>query len=97
MQYIKVDEALWASSTLPEGIVERWFIASGDTIKAGERIAEVRVEDALHEIVAPAGGRATIVAAANAVIEPGSILATAGVPIRVKHSPPHRDNCTPQQ
>ena len=76
MHYIKVDEALWASSMLPEGILERWFIASGDTIKAGERIAEVRVEDALHEIVAPASGRATIVATPNAVIEPGSILAT---------------------
>lgn len=52
MQYMKVDEALWAS----------------------ERIAELRVEDALHEIVTPAGGR-SIVATANAVIEPGSILA----------------------
>jgi len=76
MQNIKVDEALWASSMLPEGIVERWFIASGATIKFGERIAELRIEDALHEIVAPADGRATIVAAANAVIEPGSVLAT---------------------
>lgn len=76
MQYIKVDEALWASSMLPEGVVERWFITSGDMVRAGERIAEVRVEDALHEIVTPADGRATIVAAANAVIEPGSILAT---------------------
>ncbi|ESY89392.1 lipoyl domain-containing protein [Mesorhizobium sp. LNHC209A00] len=76
MHYIKVDESLWMSSMLPEGILERWFITSGDTIKAGERIAEVRVEDALHEIVAPADGRATIVATANTVIEPGSILAT---------------------
>jgi len=76
MQEIKVDEALWASSMLPEGVVERWFIASGATIGAGERIAEVRIEDALHEIVAPASGRATIVAPMNSVIEPGSILAT---------------------
>ena len=76
MQDIKVDEALWASSMLPEGVVARWFIASGATIGAGERIAEVRIEDALHEIVAPASGRATIVAATNSVIEPGSILAT---------------------
>ncbi|MER9371114.1 biotin/lipoyl-containing protein [Mesorhizobium sp. M0491] len=66
MQYIKVDETLWASSMLPEGILEQWFIASGDTIKAGDRIAEIRVEGALHEIVAPAGGRATIVATTNA-------------------------------
>ncbi|TIS53173.1 MAG: biotin attachment protein [Mesorhizobium sp.] len=76
MQDIKVDAALWASSMLPEGIVERWFIASGAVIRAGERIAEVRIEDALHEIVAPASGRATIVADANAVIGPGSVLAT---------------------
>ena len=76
MQDIRVDQELWASSMLPEGIVERWFIASGAIIKAGERIAEVRIEDALHEIVAPANGRATIVATVNAVIEPGSVLAT---------------------
>ncbi len=75
MQDIKVDEALWATSMLPEGIVERWFIASGAAIKVGERIAEVRIEDALHEIVAPAAGRATIVATVNAIIEPGSVLA----------------------
>jgi len=36
----------------------------------------VRIEDALHEIIAPAHGRATIVSAVNAVIEPGSTLAT---------------------
>ena len=76
MRHIRVDEALWASSMLPEGIVKRWFIADGAAISAGERIAEVRIEDALHEIVAPASGRATIIAAVNAVIEPGSILAT---------------------
>jgi pyruvate/2-oxoglutarate dehydrogenase complex dihydrolipoamide acyltransferase (E2) component len=65
---------------LPEGVVERWFITSGARIKAGDRIAEVRIEDALHEIIAPANGRATIVATANAVIEPGSILATLETP-----------------
>ena len=73
---IKVDENFWASSMLPEGIVERWFIVDGATIRAGELIAEVCIEGALHEIIAPAGGRATIVAAMNAVIEPGSTLAT---------------------
>jgi pyruvate/2-oxoglutarate dehydrogenase complex dihydrolipoamide acyltransferase (E2) component len=76
MQDIKVDDRLWASGMLPEGIVERWFIASGATIRVGERIAELRIEDALHEIVAPASGCATIVAALNSVIEPGSVLAT---------------------
>ena len=75
MQDIRVDEALWAFSMLPEGTVERWFIADGSRVAAGDRIAEVRIEDALHEITAPAEGRLSIVAAANAVVEPGSLLA----------------------
>jgi pyruvate/2-oxoglutarate dehydrogenase complex dihydrolipoamide acyltransferase (E2) component len=75
MSDVRVDEALWASSILPEGIVERWFFADGAIIAVGDRIAEVRIEDACHEITALASGRLTIVAAANAVVEPGSLLA----------------------
>ncbi len=75
MQDIRVDEALWASSMLPEGIVERWFIMDGVTVAVGDLMAEIRIEDALHEITAPASGRLTIVAATNTVIEPGSLLA----------------------
>src|SRR6202035_3201784 len=77
MQDIKVNEALWASSMLPEGIVERWFIADGAIVAAGDPMAEIRIEDALHEIMAPVSGRLTIVAAANTVVEPGSLLAAA--------------------
>jgi pyruvate/2-oxoglutarate dehydrogenase complex dihydrolipoamide acyltransferase (E2) component len=72
---VKVDEALWASSMLPEGIVERWFFADGAIVAVGDRIAEVRIEDARHEITALASGRLTIVAVANALIEPGTLLA----------------------
>jgi len=73
-QDIRVDEALWASSILPEGTIVRWLIADGSLVTAGKAIAEVRIEDALHEITAPANGRLTIAAAKNNVIEPGSIL-----------------------
>jgi hypothetical protein len=79
MQDIKVDEALWASNMLPEGIVERWFIADGAIVAAGDPMAEIRIEDALHEIMAPVSGRLTIVAAANTVVEPGSLLARLAV------------------
>ena len=79
MQDIKVDEALWASNMLPEGIVERWFIADGAIVADGDPMAEIRIEDALHEIMAPASGRLTIVAAANTVVEPGSLLARLAV------------------
>src|SRR5580700_8028163 len=77
MQDIKVNEALWASSMSPEGIVERWFIADGAIVAAGDPMAEIRIEDALHEIMAPVSGRLTIVAAANTVVKPGSLLARA--------------------
>ena len=32
MRDINIDEALWASNMLPEGIVERWFIADGTIV-----------------------------------------------------------------
>jgi pyruvate/2-oxoglutarate dehydrogenase complex dihydrolipoamide acyltransferase (E2) component len=79
MQDIKVEEALWASSMLPEGIVERWLIADGAIVAAGDPMAEIRIEDALHEITAPASGLLTIIAAANTVVEPGSLLARLAV------------------
>ena len=76
---INADEALWASSMLPEGIVERWFIADGAIVASGDPVAAIRIEDALHEIIAPASGRLTIVAAADSVIEPGTLLARLAV------------------
>ena len=85
MQDINVDEALWASSMLPEGVVERWIIADGAIVAAGDPMAEIRIEDALHEITVPASGRLTIIAAVNTVVEPGSLLARLAV---AEPSPP---------
>ena len=49
MQEIRVDEALWASSILPEGTVVRWLVADGAMIVAGKPIVEIRVENPLYE------------------------------------------------
>lgn len=76
MRDVKIDEALWQSSMLPEGTVVRWFFKDGATVAAGHALVEVRIEDALHEIVAPCAGRLTIVAGVNSVIDPGALLAT---------------------
>jgi Biotin-requiring enzyme len=76
---INADQALWATNMLPEGIVERWFVAEGATAQAGHSVAEVRIEGALHDIVSPVSGRLTILTPANNVIEPGSLLATVAV------------------
>ena len=76
---INADEALWRNSMLPGGIVERWLVADGEIALEGHGLAEIRIERALHEIVAPATGCLTIAAPRLAVIEPGCLLATLAV------------------
>ncbi len=76
MSEVKIDEALWASSIFPEGMVVRWLVPDGAMVSEGHAIAEVRIEDALHEITAPRSGRVTVVASENSVVDPGSLLAT---------------------
>jgi pyruvate/2-oxoglutarate dehydrogenase complex dihydrolipoamide acyltransferase (E2) component len=72
---VRVDEALWGSSMLPEGFVERWFVTDGTLVSRGDRIAEVRIEDSRHEITAPVSGWLLIAAKVNAIVEPGALLA----------------------
>jgi pyruvate/2-oxoglutarate dehydrogenase complex dihydrolipoamide acyltransferase (E2) component len=72
---IKADETLWRNSMLPEGFVTKWMVADGELAKEGHSIAEVRIEGALHDIVAPRDGRVKIEIGVNHVIEPGSLLA----------------------
>ncbi len=76
---INADEALWRNNMLPEGILERWLVADGDTAREGHAVAQIRIESALHDVVAPATGRLAISASALAVIEPGFLLATLAV------------------
>ena len=72
---LKVPDDLWATATLPEGVLERWLVSNGATVRAGEPVAIIRIEEALHEIMAPAHGRLAIIAAESSVIEPGTLLA----------------------
>ncbi len=74
MTDINLHEDLWRNSMLPEGILERWYVDDGTPVTAGERIAEVRIESALHEIMAPAKGVLTILAERNSVVEPGMLV-----------------------
>lgn len=71
---ISVAPELWATSILPEGILERWIYANGRPVEAGDPVAVVRIESALHDIMAPTKGQLHINCQANAVIEPGSII-----------------------
>jgi pyruvate/2-oxoglutarate dehydrogenase complex dihydrolipoamide acyltransferase (E2) component len=80
---INADEALWRNNMLPEGILERWLVADGETAREGHAVAQVRIEGALHDVVAPATGRLAILAPTLAVIEPGFLLATLAVDAEV--------------
>jgi len=73
---IAVSPDLWATSMLPEGVIERWLYPDGSRVEAGDPIATVRIEDALHELVAPARGRLNIGLKVNSVIEPGTGIGT---------------------
>jgi pyruvate/2-oxoglutarate dehydrogenase complex dihydrolipoamide acyltransferase (E2) component len=74
LEDIFVSPDLWGTSILPEGILENWTFAEGSQIEAGNPVATVRIESALHEIMAPVTGRLHITCKPNTVIEPGTII-----------------------
>ena len=71
---LTVSDDLWASSILPEGCLERWRVADGAIVHLGQAVAELKIEDALHEFLAPASGRLSQSARAHSVVEPGTLL-----------------------
>lgn len=71
---IRIAEDFWSTRMLPEGIIERWVVADGAIVTMGAPVAEVRIEESLHEILAPASGRLVTYASNNDVIEPGSVI-----------------------
>lgn len=74
MTNIIVPADLWSTRMLPEGIVEKWFVTNGDIVKAGDRIAQVKIEDARHELVTPVAGRLMILSGADSIVEPDSVI-----------------------
>ena len=72
---IRVPDDLWATSMAPAGVLERWRANDQAHVNHGDPVAEVRVEDCLHEITAPAGGLLTQLAAVGSVVEPGVLIA----------------------
>lgn len=78
MTQISVDPDLWAASVLPEGALEKWLRPDGAFVELGEPLAAVRIEGALHELMAPANGWLTIDRKVNSVIEPGAVIGHIG-------------------
>lgn len=71
---IKVPPEFWASSIMPEGVLEKWFQPNGSRIEAGEVIAAVRVEGMLHKLLAPCTGTLQATCKPNSVIDPGFVI-----------------------
>lgn len=76
MQDIVVSPDLWSTSLLPEGLLERWRVPSGTIVGLGEAVAEVRIGEDLHEILAPEAGVLTVDRLPNTVVEPGTVIGT---------------------
>jgi pyruvate/2-oxoglutarate dehydrogenase complex dihydrolipoamide acyltransferase (E2) component len=55
----------------PEGLLEAWRAADGAEVNKGQAVAEVRIEDAVHEILAPARGLLARSARAGDLVQPG--------------------------
>jgi hypothetical protein len=71
---ICIPDDLWSSSILPEGILECWLVADQIQVATGSPIAQLRIEGALHDLLAPAAGRLTQITAPGAVIDPGALI-----------------------
>jgi pyruvate/2-oxoglutarate dehydrogenase complex dihydrolipoamide acyltransferase (E2) component len=78
MTPIRVETELWATSLLPEGMIEKWLVPDGAFVEAGDPLAALRIEGALHELIAPAEGWLTIDRKANDVVEPGAVIGHIG-------------------
>jgi len=72
---VHVAENLWALSLQPEGVLERWFVANDEPVHLGQTLAMVMIEQARHEIIAPAAGLLHRYAKAGDVIDPGCVIA----------------------
>lgn len=73
---ISASPELWACRMLPEGILESWLVPDNAPVEAGDPVALVRIEDCLHELMAPSRGRLQAGLGVNSVIEPGMAIGT---------------------
>jgi pyruvate/2-oxoglutarate dehydrogenase complex dihydrolipoamide acyltransferase (E2) component len=74
MTMLRVADDLWADAVMPQGALERWKVADGALVQAGQTLAEIRIEDAVHDVIAPISGRLFRTVTPHDTLEPGSLL-----------------------
>jgi len=72
MTDITVPEGLWGSDD--EGVIFAWIYADGARVEAGKLVAELTVEKAQLELLAPASGTLRILAPAETVVRKGTVI-----------------------
>ena len=58
-----------------EGVVATWFVADGETVQAGQLLAEVQVDKVAAEVPAPAPGVVHLLVAEEATVTQGAPIA----------------------
>jgi pyruvate/2-oxoglutarate dehydrogenase complex dihydrolipoamide acyltransferase (E2) component len=74
---VVLPDDVWADvETGTEALVEDWLVSEGDSVKAGQPIANVVVVKSNHEVTAPTDGVVEkILVAAEDTFAPGTVLA----------------------
>lgn len=71
-----IPEDLWESEGDEEAVLVGWLAHDGAAVAEGTVIAEIMVEKVTIDVVAPASGRLAIVAAVDAPVRLGEVIAT---------------------
>ena len=71
---LAVASDLWATSIMPEGILECWLVPDGGVVTTGHPVAKLIIEGQQHTLVAQADGRLQMTMRVNSVVEPGSVI-----------------------
>ncbi|NLI18121.1 MAG: biotin/lipoyl-binding protein [Actinomycetales bacterium] len=58
-----------------EGVVSTWFVDDGQSVTAGQLLAEVMVEKASVEVSAPAAGVVRLLVAEETAVIQGAVIA----------------------
>lgn len=69
---IKIPLDLWEEDE--EAVITAWLVNEGDSVDAGDIVAEIMVSKIQHEITAPETGKLSIIKEADAIVVKGDII-----------------------
>ena len=80
MAMLCVPDDRWANATVPQGSLERWTVSDGSLVRAGQALAEIKIEDEVHDIVAPVAGQLSRLATPHDALERRLLLGFLKLP-----------------